>query len=247
MKVTVVGCGDAWGSGGRFHTCFRIEAAGACALVDFGASALAGWHRLGFDLNDIDAIFLSHLHGDHFGGLPFLLLESQFEARRSRPLVIVGPPGARARIEALNEVLFPGVATRGWRFDWQVIEVEPGFAGQVAGFALRTAQVEHSSGAPCTALRLSAGSRTFAYSGDTAWTDALLPIADGADLFITECYSPERPVPGHLDWPSLRAQLPRLGARRIALTHLGAEALARRAEMAAAGVGICHDGAVFEL
>ena len=137
MKVTIVGCADAWGSGGRFHTCFRLDAAGRSVLVDCGASALVGWHRLGFDVNDIDAVFLTHLHGDHFGGLPFLLLESQFEARRSRPLVIIGPPGARARIEALNEALFPGVASRGWRFDWRVEEVEPGFAGEIAGLHLR--------------------------------------------------------------------------------------------------------------
>ena len=247
MKITIVGCGDAWGSGGRFHTCFRLEAPGRTALVDCGAASIVGWHRLGFDLNDIDAVFLSHLHGDHFGGLPFLLLESQFEAGRTRPLVIVGPPGSRERIARLNDVLYPGIAEYGWRFDWRVEEVEPGFSGEIAGLHLRTAEVVHPSGAPATALRLGDGTKTFAYSGDTAWTDALLPIAEDADLFITECYSARPGVPNHIDWTTLKANLPRLAARRIAVTHLGLEARGCVDDMQAAGLEVCRDGAVFEI
>ena len=57
------------------------------------------------------------------------------------------------------------------------------------GHSLTTAEVIHQSGAPSTALRLSDGQTVFAYSGDTEWTDALLPIARDADLFICECYA----------------------------------------------------------
>ena len=116
MKLTIVGCGDAWGTNGRSHTCFRLDADGRCVLVDFGASAIVAWHRMGFDLLDIDAVVISHLHGDHFGGLPFLLLQSQFEVRRTQPLLIVGPPGLRARLEQAIEVFFPGIPVHGWRF-----------------------------------------------------------------------------------------------------------------------------------
>src|SRR5487761_2726812 len=98
MKLTIVGCGDASGSGGRFNTCFRPETAKRTLVVDFGASALPALKAQALDPNRIDAIVLSHLHGDHFGGLPFLLIDGQLLARREKPLLIAGPPGTRARL-----------------------------------------------------------------------------------------------------------------------------------------------------
>ena len=242
MKLTVVGCGDAWGSGGRGHTCFRLDVDGRCVLADFGATALVAWHRLGFDPDEIDAIAISHLHGDHFGGLPFLLMECQFELRRTRPLTIAGPPGLRERLGRAIEVLYPGVARAAWRFDLQVEEVEPGGRTELAGLCLDTARVVHESGAPSTAIRIAGGGKTFAYSGDTEWTPALLDISRDADLFVTECYSGGRLVPGHIDWPTLRGKLGVIDARRVALTHLGPDALAKTGEFADAGLLVLADG-----
>src|SRR5476649_1725090 len=93
MRLTVIGSGDAFGSGGRFNTCFLIEAQNKKLLLDFGASSLVALKSRQIDPGAIDGIFLSHLHGDHFGGLPFLLLDSQYLNRRERPLAICGPPG----------------------------------------------------------------------------------------------------------------------------------------------------------
>jgi ribonuclease BN (tRNA processing enzyme) len=99
-----LGCGDAFGSGGRFNTCFKIDAKQAAILLDCGASSLVALKARHIDPNVIDAIMLSHLHGDHFGGLPFLLLDAQLLSRRTRPLVIAGPPGTRTRLDAALEV-----------------------------------------------------------------------------------------------------------------------------------------------
>ena len=179
MKVTVVGSGDAFGSDGRSHTCFRLDVLNRCVLVDFGASAIVAWQRLKLDLDDIDAVVLTHLHGDHFGGLPFLLLQRQFERRRNKPLHIFGPPGARARIDQAVEIFYPGVAARGWSFDWSVTEIEPGGSCEMIGLALSTQPVVHFSGASSTGVRLSGGGKTFAYSGDTEWTPTLETLEIG--------------------------------------------------------------------
>ena len=179
MKLTIAGSGDAFGSGGRLNTCFFLETAKAALLVDCGASAMPALKGQGIDPNRIDAIMLSHLHGDHFGGLPFFLLDAQFLARREKPLLIAGPPGSRARLDAALEVFFPKSTGSKWRFPWRVEEIAVGVATDVLGHSLLTAEVIHQSGAPSTALRLSDGERVFAYSGDTEWTDALLPIARG--------------------------------------------------------------------
>src|SRR5262245_12324718 len=152
MRVTVVGSGDAFGSGGRVNTCFYIESAKGRLLIDCGASSLVGLKAHGLDPNDVDGIVLSHLHGDHFGALPFLLLDAQFLARRERPLLIAGPPGTRARLDAALEVFFPKSTTNKWRFSWDVMEIEVGRPTDVLGHSVTTTEVLHYSGAPSTAI-----------------------------------------------------------------------------------------------
>lgn len=247
MRLTVVGSGDAFGSGGRFNTCFFLETVKGALLVDCGASSLVALRAHGLDPNRIDGIVLSHLHGDHFGGLPFLLLDAQFLAERARPLLIAGPPGTRARLDALLEVFFPRSTTNKWRFSWTVMEIEVGRPTDVLGHAVTTTEVVHFSGAPSTAIRLSDGRSLFAYSGDTEWVETLLPVADGADLFIVECYGYSGRMPGHITWDVLRTRLPELRARRIMVTHMNPTVLGRLDEIRATGVLIAEDGLVTEI
>ncbi len=246
MRLTVVGSGDAFGSGGRFNTCFMVET-DHVILLDCGASSPVALRSRGIDPNSIDGVILSHLHGDHFGGLPFLLLDAQLPSRRQRPLTIAGPPGTRARINAALEVFFPRSSTMTWRFPLDVIEIAPGEPADIIGLQVATTEVVHQSGAPSTAVRLTDGRRTLAYSGDTEWTDALLPVADGADLFICECYELARPTTGHMSWNLLQARLPLLRAHRIMITHMSASVLARLDEVRASGVLVAEDGLVVDL
>jgi ribonuclease BN (tRNA processing enzyme) len=247
MRLTVVGSGDAFGSGGRTNTCFWLETAKATLLVDCGASALPALKARKLGPNAIDAIVLSHLHGDHFGGLPFLVLDGQFLSRRERPLLIAGPPGTRARLDALLEVFFPKSTGSKWKFDWRVEEIAVGVPVGVLGHSLVTAEVIHQSGAPSTALRLSDGERTFAYSGDTEWTDALLPIAADADLFVCECYAYAGKITGHMSLEILKEKLPALRAKRVMATHMNPSVLGRLDEVRAAGVLVAEDGLVLEI
>lgn len=247
MRLTIVGCGDAFGSGGRFNTCFFLETVKGTLLVDCGASALVALKARALDPERIDGIVLSHLHGDHFGAIPFLLLHAQFLARRARPLLIAGPPGTRARLDQLLEVFFPRSTTNKWRFSWEVMEIEVGRPTQVLGHSVLTTEVLHYSGAPSTAVVLSDGEKRFAYSGDTEWVEALVSVADGADLFIIECFAYSGQLPGHLTWDVLKQRLPDLRARRIMVTHMNPDMLAHLDEVRAAGVIPAADGAVVEI
>jgi ribonuclease BN (tRNA processing enzyme) len=246
MKLTIVGSGDAFGSGGHTNTCFFLETAKAKLLVDCGASALPALKGQGVPLNEIDGVVLSHLHGDHFGGLPFLLLDARFLSKREKPLLIAGPPGTRDRLTAAMEVFFPKSSTSKWGFDWHVEEIVVGVKTDVLGHSLITAEVIHQSGAPSTALRLSDGEKTFAYSGDTEWTDALLPIARGADLFICECYAYAGKLTGHMSWEILKERLGDLGAKRTMITHMNPTMLANIGDAKAAGVLVAADGLMLE-
>ena len=247
MRVTIVGSGDAFGSGGRFNTCFHLQTAKGVLLVDFGASSLIALKARGIDPRGIDGIVLSHLHGDHFGALPFFLLDAQFLALRERPLLIAGPPGTRARVDQLLEVFFPLSTLNKWRFPWKVVELKVGSSTEFLGHSVTTGEVVHFSGAQSTALRVSDGEKVFAYSGDTQWAEVLLSIAEDADLFIVECYKYSGQPSGHLTWEVLKPRVPDLRARRIMVTHMNPTMLERLDEVRAEGVLVAEDGAVIDL
>ncbi len=238
VKVRVLGSGDAFGSGGRFQTCIHVQAAGAQVLVDCGASSLVAMRRFGVDPQAIDAVVLSHLHGDHFGGVPFLILDGQFK-RRTRPLTVAGPPGVEARVRAAMEVLFPGSTAVERRFGTRFVEWSDR-APQVLGpFTVTPFPVVHASGAPPFALRLACDGKVIAYSGDTEWTEALVEAARAADLFLVEALFVDKRVKFHLDVRTLLAHRARLDCRRLVLTHMSDDVLGR---LDGLGVDAAEDG-----
>ena len=125
MQLRFVGCGDAFGSGGRANTCFHVTGESANFLIDCGASSLPALKRERVARDDIDLVLITHFHGDHFGGLPFLLLDAQF-TRRTRPLVIAGPEGIETRLAQVREALFENSSKTTQRFDLRVVALTPG-------------------------------------------------------------------------------------------------------------------------
>jgi ribonuclease BN (tRNA processing enzyme) len=216
---------------------------GAC-LLDCGATALIAMRRFAVDPSSIDAIFLSHLHGDHFAGLPFLLLEQHFVGHRQRPLLIAGPAGTEQRVMAALEVFFPGSAKQTWGFPLTFRELSERRTARFGPFAITPYVVAHPSGSAAFALRMKIGNRVIGYSGDTAWTEALPEVARDADLFITECYAFDSSPPHHLNYNVLRQHLHELRAKRLLLTHLSREMLDRRSQVS---LEVAEDGQLIEL
>src|SRR5215470_4102183 len=182
VAVTFAGSGDAFGSGGRYQACIHLRAPGhAPVLLDCGATSLSALKACRLDPGEISTVLISHLHGDHFGGLPFLILDGQF-SRRTSPLTVAGPPGTTDRLRQVMEASFPGSSATRRRFGVSVIELAPGSTSAVNGIEVTTWEVDHPSGAPPLALRLGIGRTIIAYTGDTAWTENLAAAADRADL-----------------------------------------------------------------
>ena len=231
MDVQFLGSGDAFGSGGRFNTCIHVAVAGGAFLIDCGASSLIAMRKFGIDPNRIHTIFVSHLHGDHFGGLPFLLLDAQFYSRRNNPLTLVGPPGLQDRLTLAMEIFFPGSSKIERKFALSIYEIGAGESLAINGVMVTAFRVEHACGAPPFALRLSCEGKVLAYTGDTEWTDSLLDAGRDADLLIAEALFFERKVKHHLDYATLKANLGRIGAERVILTHMGPDMLARLAQV----------------
>lgn len=226
--VTFLGCGDAFASGGRFHPCVMVETPESRLLIDCGASAPVALKRHGVDSAGIDAVILSHLHGDHFGGIPYLLLDAGHLAGRSVSLAIAGPPGVAQRVATATEALYPGLLADGLGFSIEYVELRAGKREEIAGAGVTAETALHGGGAPAYSLRVECAGKTIAYSGDTGWTENLLRVAAGADLFICESsfYNGERE--GHLTYQLLVQRRADFDCRRMILTHMGDDVLARR-------------------
>jgi len=224
VQLQFLGSGDAFGSGGRFQTCLMLSGSAGPVLIDCGATSLVAMKRAGVNPSEVGAVLISHLHGDHFGGIPFLVLDGQFN-RRELPLLIAGPPGVQERVERAMEVLFPGSSTVERRFPTRYLEWRAGIAATAGPCTVAPYTVDHPSGAPAFALRVTYDGRTVSYSGDTAWTDSLLDAARGADLFVAEAYFHDRQVKFHLDYARLARERARLDCRRIILTHMSPDVL----------------------
>src|SRR5664279_1021385 len=244
MQLQFVGCGDALGSGGRSNTCFHVTGEGCNFLIDCGASSLPALKRLQIARDDIDLILITHFHGDHFGGLPFLLLDAQF-TRRTRPLVIAGPEGIETRLTQLMEALFENSSRTKQRFELSVVAVRPEETRRFGAVTVTPYPVVHGqSGGPFLAYRIEAEGRVIAYSADTEWTDALIPAARDADLFIAEAYYYDRTVKNHLSLKTLEAHLPEIKPKRLVLTHMSDDMLGRLDTL---GYTAASDGMVVEL
>ena len=241
LRVQFLGSGDAFGSGGRLQTCIYVDEGTVRFLLDCGATSLIGMKRWEVNPSLIDIILLTHLHGDHFGGIPLFLLDAQLISGRTKPLVVAGPPGLESRILGAMEVLFPGSSRVKLKFALEFVELPDGNPTKIGPLVVTPHRVVHASGAPPYALRVEVGGNIIGYSGDTEWTDALIRAAEGADLFICEAYFFEKRIGYHLDYRDLMAHRGELGCRRLVLTHMSDDMLGRVENL---GVEYAEDGKV---
>ena len=248
VRVRFIGCGDAFGSGGRLQTCLCVESDTHRFLVDCGASALVGLRKFGVDPNAIDTVLVTHMHGDHYAGIPWLALQ-RVAARVKRPLAVLGPEGIAGRLPRLANHLFPSASPRPDRFNLDIREyasfrpialahIRPG------GVTVTGYPVTHVPATNPHALRIEVAGKVIVFSGDTAWDDHLIEATAGADIFICEAWSLRPRAPVHLDIETLRARRSDLDCERIVLTHMGNDVLAA---LPIEGFEAAEDGMVVEV
>ena len=237
VELTFVGTGGAFGHGGRLQACISLRAGSFHTLIDCGSSSLIGLRRDGLDPSTVDAVLVTHFHSDHDGGVPWIVLDGQF-SKRERPLVIAGPPGIRERAIQQLETTVPTLSQTRQRYEIRYLELGP-TAAEVGPLRVRAVETIHTQQSVPRAVRIEVNGLAIAYTGDTEWTPALLDIARDADLLIAEGYSIEKQIPFHLSYAALMAHRDELRAKRIVLTHLGAETLERMGEVE---LECAHDG-----
>ncbi|MFY0605428.1 MAG: MBL fold metallo-hydrolase [Cyclobacteriaceae bacterium] len=225
MELTVLGCGDAFASDGRFNTSFMLSENDFNVMIDCGASTLVRVKQVGLSADDIDMVFITHFHGDHYGGLPFLIISKQFETYKSRPLKIVGPTGIESKVRILQDVLYPDTSRFIDEMDIQFIEYQDGQGLEINDLKVLAKGVTHSPLSIPHGIRIEWSDKIFAFSGDTEWDDSIIELSNDADLLIVECNNLAHDSPGHLSYETLRNKSSLLTAKSIFLTHMGVDVI----------------------
>lgn len=243
VTVTFAGTGHAFADGGRAHSCIHVGAPGVSLLLDCGAAALPALRRA-IDPGTVEAVAVTHLHGDHFAGIPLLVLEQHFR-HRTRPLTVAGPAGLPARLRLIESGMYPDFFTAPGRPRFEVPEVTlTATPRDLGGASVSAHPVQHIPSAEPHGLRVRAAGKVIAYSGDARWSEDLPALAKGADLFICEASNFEHDDPAHVSYKTLMKHRAELDCGRIVLTHLGADALAHLDEIE---LQTATDGMVLEL
>ena len=242
MEIVFLGTGDAFASGGRNPLAILLRSKGTGVLLDCGPSTLVALKQAGLAPDAVDVVLLSHHHGDHFAGVPFLVLHERYESERSKPLSVFGPRGTDAVVTAVTELFFPGLGPL--PFPLELHDLEPEQATIRGALSFEPFEVDHFSSGVAFGYRVRLGDKTVVYSGDTAWTEALVGATADADLFICECSSFERPLARHLSHRDLREHGSKLGARRTVLVHAGEDVIEKEHELV---FELARDGMRIEL
>lgn len=228
LDLTFIGSGNAFGDA-RCYSGFLLNGR---TLFDCPPTAVYGLKRAHAAMERIDTVVLSHFHGDHFFGLPFLLLEYTFPGaaggrtpQRTRDLTIAGPPGVADTVERLCQLAFPNILDLNQAYRRRYVEIEPGTEVEVNGLRLSSAQMNHAATSLDSALgyRIETSGRVLSYTGDSGWCDALLAIGKGAEVYVCDANYPSgRGLPEHLSLDEVRDLRSLLEERTtMILTHMG--------------------------
>jgi ribonuclease Z len=171
----------------------RVGGVRRTILLDCGFTAAAPTWRHLSDPDELDALWISHFHGDHFFGAPALLLRC-WELQRRKPLVILGQSGIRRVIEQAVDLAYPGFRGK-LKYPLEFIELEVDKPLAVLGLTWRAAETEH--GQRSLAVRIDDGESSVVYSGDGRPTRETLALARGCRLLVHEAFHLEGATPGH--------------------------------------------------
>lgn len=239
LELSFLGSANAFTPGGRYWSSLVVNGR---YVFEAPPTLLPHLKRLGLALADIRAVFISHFHGDHFLGLPFLFLEYAYLTSRQDDLFIVGPPGIEAKSEALADMAFPGLSDAEVTYRRVYVEAQPGGEHSLADVRFQALPMRHAGQRlSCFGYKLHLDGHTVAYTGDTEMCEEIFLLAEGADVLVLDCSYCDGEGPEHLDLSGALEVRKRVSPRTaIILTHLDNEP-----EVSGEGLLVAQDFATF--
>ena len=218
MEISFLGSSNAFASEGRYWSSFIVDGK---YQFDCPPTLLPQLKQLGVALDDIEVIFISHFHGDHFVGLPFLLLEYMYMTPRTKDLYIVGPPGCEEWLEDFSSRVYPNI-TRETSYKRIYVDATPGKTQTVGDLTFESFPMNHvkADGLKAMGYRVQIGDKTIAYTGDTMFCEEAVELGDGTDVYIVDCTYPEGAGPEHMGLDDIKVIRERISPETtMVLTH----------------------------
>jgi ribonuclease BN (tRNA processing enzyme) len=225
---------------------FLLQAGGANVLVDIGGGTLAALQQY-IRLEDLHAVWISHLHADHFNDMPLLYYAFAFAERPMRKIPVLGPKGWAGKVE---EFVKSSVEHKMSSF-FQVVELKDRGIAEIGDLRIQARTVEH--GVPAFGLTARYGDKGMAYSGDSGPCENLVTLSKGVRVLVAECFSREIQIPSvHLSPEDAGLTAAHAGVARLVLTHLGPglsdeEAIERAGSTFNGAIEVAHPGTMLEV
>lgn len=215
MEIVFLGVGEACDPDNP-NTSLLVKSDRHQVMLDCGFTTPHIYFKTCDNADELDALWISHFHGDHFFGVPLLLLRF-WEMGRGKPISIIGRPGTEDLVSRAMELAYPGLMPR---FDYPVrfIELSSGDESEAVGFLWRAAENDHPE--PCLAVRLEQTGKSMFYSGDGRPNPETIRLAAGCDLAVHEAFRVSGETPGHGTVAGCLEFARRAGVEAMALLHV---------------------------
>ncbi len=225
MKLLFLGTSNAFGADGRFYTSFLIEGKKKI-LVDAGPTLLSSLKMNNLSLNDIDILLLSHLHADHYLGIPQMVLENYYVIKREKPILFICPKGTKQLIVDLCNLIYDNIISEHVTKLFKFVEIDPGESYTSDDIRIETTYAEHDDSSRMLIIHMD--NKIISYTGDTSFmADTLLKLAERSDILITECTSAGYKIPSHTQLEDLiNLEFP--SNAKVYLVHLGESTIAEK-------------------
>lgn len=224
MKLTILGSGTYQPELERHSAAYLIQTNRQKICFDFGRGAVDQLLKIGVHVNQIDAVFISHWHGDHINDLIALLqvtisppADHGLWPVRQKPLKIFGPKGTLTKIKTIVDVMHENPELR----NLEIKELAAGESIEIDNFKVLSFLAKHNLDIQAFCYRLESDNKVFAYSGDTVESDRLAKAISNADLAVIEAAWPDKVNPKtHLTGTRAGKFAAESNVKNLVLTHI---------------------------